>query len=121
MSKSIKVQDSDRLDALGAIGAARCLVFSGSKQRAIYIPEDEKFVSSCTTPSDMFQQKLEMNPMPTVSATDDSAIQHFYDKLFHLDRMMKTNTGKELAKKRIQHMKTFIEDLYEELYFEENL
>ncbi|KAG2386666.1 hypothetical protein C9374_002410 [Naegleria lovaniensis] len=112
------VQDSDRLDAIGVIGAARCLVFSGSKRRAIYIPEEETFISSCHSPIELFQQKLALNPTPTVSATDDSAIQHFYDKLFHLESMMKTTTGKELAKKRVQHMKTFMADLYEELYFE---
>ncbi|EFC46124.1 predicted protein [Naegleria gruberi] len=109
------VQDSDRLDAIGAVGVARCLVFSGSKGRAIYLNEP---TSQFKSPSEMVDWKITETPKPTVSTTDDSAIQHFYDKLFHLESMMKTETGKKLAKKRVDHMRVFVEDLYDEIYFE---
>ena len=112
------VQDSDRLDAVGAIGVARCLAFSGAKGRSIYNPESTQ---SYQSPSHMVDQKIVSIPKPTVSSTDDSAIQHFFDKLFHLESMMKTETGRRLAKKRIQHMRVFAEDLYEEIYFESEI
>ena len=104
------------MDAIGAIGIARCLTFSGAKNRAIYIPE-EGVVENFQTPQLFVEEKIKGTPQPTVSASDDSALQHFYDKLFHLASMMKTESGKKLAEKRVHHMKTYLCQLYDELYW----
>ncbi len=90
------VQDADRLDALGAIGIARCFVVSGSLNRPIYRSEDP------------FCQAREL---------DDKAyaIDHFYNKLLKLKELMHTNTAREMAEERTQFLRTFLEQLKNEL------
>ncbi|OAL38609.1 hypothetical protein AYO20_02259 [Fonsecaea nubica] len=69
------VQDADRLDAIGAIGIARCFTFGGAKG---------------------------------ARSLQDS-IQHFEDKLLKLEGMMKTETGKAMAKERSDRIREFME------------
>jgi uncharacterized protein len=80
------VQDADRLDALGAIGIARCFAYGGSKQREIYNPE---------------------NP-------DETSVQHFYDKLLKLKDLINTSSARKLAKERHQFLENFLEQFYAE-------
>lgn len=83
------VQDADRLDAIGAIGIARCFAYGGSQHRIIYSPEDsEKTLSS---------------------------VQHFDDKLFKLKDLMHTHTAKTIAEHRHEFMKTYIQELMNEV------
>lgn len=69
------VQDADRLDAIGAVGIARCFTFGGAKGR----------------------DGLE------------GSIDHFKEKLELLEGMMKTRTGRELARERTERLKVFRE------------
>jgi uncharacterized protein len=80
------VQDADRLDALGAIGIARCFAFGGSKHREIYNPEHP----------------------------EDTSIQHFYDKLLKLKDLMNTTAARKMAEKRHQFLEKFLEQFYAE-------
>ena len=80
------VQDADRLDAIGAIGIARCFAYGGSKHREIYNPE---------------------NP-------NETSIQHFYDKLLKLKDLMNTETAKKIAEERHQFLEEFLERFYKE-------
>jgi uncharacterized protein len=80
------VQDADRLDALGAIGIARCFAYGGKKHRSIY----------------------------KGSKDDDSSIAHFYQKLLKLPDLMNTEKAKLIAIDRLNFMKEYLKHFYEE-------
>ena len=93
------VQDADRLDALGAIGIARTFNYGGFKNREIYNP---------TIPSDLNMTKEEYKKSTAPS------INHFYEKLLLLQKLMNTATGKAMAAKRHQFMESYLEQFYSE-------
>ena len=90
------VQDADRLDALGAIGIARCFSFSGMALRSIY------------SENDPFAQDREL---------DDSTntLDHFYVKLLRLPEKMQTPSGREEASRRVGLMNKFLDSLKQEI------
>ena len=83
------VQDADRLDAIGAVGIARCFAYGGSVGNILYNPYD--------------------------NSKDASSVQHFYDKLFKLKDLMNTETAKQIAESRNRYMENFIEEFYNEV------
>ena len=93
------VQDADRLDALGAIGIARTFAYGGSHHRAIYDPE--------------LPPRTAMNQAQYYSSKSTS-LNHFYEKLFLLEGMMNTGTGKAIARKRTQYMQQFVDEFLNE-------
>jgi len=86
------VQDADRLEAVGAIGIARCFLTGGSMGTPLY------------EPSDPFAQNRDL---------DDRryTLDHFYCKLLGLADTMKTEAGKAEAIKRTGYMKAFLQQL----------
>jgi len=90
------LQDSDRLDAIGAIGLARVFSFSGSNNRPFYDPDDP------------FSKNRVLND-------NRWALDHFYEKLLTLEKKMNTKTGKNLAKKRTKILKNFLKELKNEI------
>lgn len=86
------VQDADRLEALGAIGIARCLLTGGTLNRPLYNPEDP------------FADKRE---------ADDGlyTLDHFYCKLLGLAATMKTEAGKAEAAERTEYMREYLQQL----------
>jgi uncharacterized protein len=90
------VQDADRLEAVGAIGIARCLLTGGSLDRPLYDPED---------------------PFAENRPADDGlwTIDHFYCKLLGLAETMKTEAGKAEAIKRTEYMRGFLQQLAGEI------
>jgi uncharacterized protein len=86
------VQDADRLDALGAIGIARCIQVGAKLERQLY------------SSIDMFCD----NRTP-----DDGTytLDHFYTKLLTLAASMKTPSGLTEAQSRTDFMRDYLKQL----------
>lgn len=93
------VQDADRLDAIGAIGIARCFNYGGFKNRTLYDPE---------VPPNLNMTKEEYKN------TNAPTINHFYEKLLLLKDKMNTDTGKKIAKNRHEYMEVFLKQFFSE-------
>ena len=94
------VQDADRLDAIGAIGVARCFTFGGARARPLY------------TDADLTRTSIVDDD--TSSKAGVSGVGHFYDKLLKVAGMMKTRSGKQQAKVRHEFMIAFLQQLRDE-------
>lgn len=90
------VQDADRLDALGAIGIARCVQVSTLLDRPLYNHHD---------------------PFCRYREPEDNlfCIDHFYTKLFTVAERMNTQSGKDEAAKRVEFMRAYLAQLKQEL------
>ncbi len=86
------VQDADRLDALGAIGLARCFIVAGMLKRPLY-SEQDPFVHA--------------RPINDQEFTID----HFYAKLFKIADTLKTSAGQQEGARRVALMKRYLNDL----------
>ncbi|WKD85604.1 putative protein YedJ [Polaribacter huanghezhanensis] len=93
------VQDADRLDAIGAVGIARCFNYGGFKNRALYNPEIAPNVN-------MTKEEYKNSNSPTIN--------HFYEKLLLLKDKMNTSTAKKIAEERHLFMETFLQQFYAE-------
>ena len=90
------VQDSDRLDGLGAIGILRCASVNTQMKSAFYEPFD---------------------PLAENRPLDDKKymVDHYFVKLFKLPELMNTAQGKIEAEKRVAYMKSFLETFMGEI------
>jgi uncharacterized protein len=90
------VQDADRLDALGAIGLARCLAVGTALGRPLYEPAD---------------------PFCRQRAPDENgaSIDHLYAKLLKLAGTMQTAAGRREAARRTAFLEAFLAQLESEI------
>ena len=93
------VQDADRLDAIGAIGIARCFNYGGFKNRALYNPDISPNLN-------MTKDEYKASEAPTIN--------HFYEKLLLLKDQMNTKTGKRIALNRHKFMEDYLKQFYAE-------
>lgn len=93
------IQDADRLDAIGAIGIARCFNYGGFKNRALYNPKIAPNLN-------LTKEEYKKSSAPTIN--------HFYEKLLLLKDKMNTETGKRIAAKRHEYMEQFLQQFFDE-------
>ena len=93
------VQDADRLDAMGAIGVARTMAYSGYHGRVIHDPEVA------------VRQNMTLDQYRSHQGT---AITHFYEKLLLLKDLMNTKTAQELAKGRHAFLEAYLDQFFAE-------
>ena len=90
------LQDADRLDAIGAIGIARCFATTAAMKRPFYAPED---------------------PFCTNRDPDDKqwGIDHFYKKLLKLQAGFHTEAARAIAARRSAFLQTYLDELASEI------
>ncbi len=90
------VQDADRLDAIGAIGVARCFATAGAMGSSLFDSDD---------------------PFAENRPLDDTrfAVDHFTTKLFKLPEMLNTAAARAEAEGRVDVMRRFLSDLSTEV------
>lgn len=86
------VQDADRLDAIGAIGLARCFITAGILKRPLYSIQD---------------------PFCESRSADDSqyTLDHFYIKLLKITDSLHTDSSRVEGKRRLEVLKQYLYDL----------
>jgi uncharacterized protein len=93
------VSDSDRLDAIGAIGIARAFAFGGAFNRKLHNP-------NISPRNNMNYENYKTNKSTTIN--------HFYEKLLNLKDSMFTETGKKIAQQRHEFMERYLEQFFNE-------
>jgi uncharacterized protein len=90
------LQDADRLDAIGAIGIARCFATCAEMKRPFYFSED---------------------PFCERRDPDDKmwGIDHFYKKLLKIPDGLHTKTARAMAEERAAYMRGFLSQLGREI------
>ncbi len=90
------LQDADRLDALGAVGIARCFAVGAALGRPFYHPED---------------------PFAHSRPLDDKqwTLDHFPRKLLRLPETLHTETARAMARERTAFIEAFLAQLGREI------
>lgn len=90
------LQDADRLDAIGAIGVARCFATCAAMRRPFYDPAD---------------------PLCLAHSPDDKqwGVDHFYRKLLKIPPTLHTATARAMASERAAFMEAFLSQLGREI------
>lgn len=88
------VQDADRLEAMGMIAVTRVIQYGSQAGHVLYDP---------SVKPRQLKTKAQYR-----SATGETMLNHFYEKLFLLQDYLNTDEGKRIGKIRDQAMHTFV-------------
>ncbi len=97
------VSDADKLDAMGAIGVCRTVMYSAATGRTLF--NAAEFPDENLTPEEYKNKNRRGN----------HSINHFFDKLLKLKGAMQTETGRREAERRHRFMVAFLEEFFEEV------
>jgi uncharacterized protein len=86
------VQDADRLDAIGAIGIARCFAYGGHVGRPLHVPGETATLHLTSA---------------AYKSNQSSSLAHFHEKLYLLEARMNTSAAKRMAKHRTKVLQDF--------------
>ncbi|MFH0713581.1 MAG: HD domain-containing protein [Candidatus Micrarchaeota archaeon] len=92
------VQDADRIDAIGAMGIARCFSYGGKTNRPFHDASEKPIIGDFST----------------YRNAGKTTINHFYEKLLLLKDMMNTVAGRKMAEHRHKVMEQYLEEFYDE-------
>ena len=98
------VSDADKMDSIGAIGIARAFAYGAKMNRPIYDP-------TILPEKNLTQEEYKRKDRKTTS------FNHFDEKLLKIDKYLLTETGKKIAKPRIEFLKTFKKQFLNEWNF----
>lgn len=94
------VRDADWLDAIGAIGITRAIYYGGAHSEVIYDPK--------------VKPRKHMDKEEYRNLSDETIINHFYEKLLGLKDKLFTSTAKKIADHRQQVMFDFLDEFHQE-------
>lgn len=97
------VSDADKLDAMGAIGVCRAVIYSAVTKRALFDNEQK--------PKEKLSQEEYMNK----NREENHTINHFFDKLLKLRSAMQTEVGRKEAERRHKFMIAFLTQFFDEV------
>lgn len=94
------VQDSDWLDAIGAIGVTRAIYFGGHHSEKIYDPR--------------IKPRESMTKEEYRNLQNETIINHFYEKLLKIKDKLNTPSAKKIAENRQRFMLDFLTEFQAE-------
>lgn len=94
------IRDADWLDAIGALGISRAIYYGGAHHEKIYDPA--------------VKPRHNMSREEYRNLDDETIINHFSEKLLHLEAMMSTASAKKIAAHRQQVMLDFLTEFHAE-------
>ncbi len=97
------VSDADKLDAMGAVGVCRTVMYSAATGRALF------------NAAELPNENLTPEEYKNKNRKGNHSINHFFDKLLKLKGAMQTETGRRMAAQRHKFMVVFLEEFFEEV------
>lgn len=96
------VSDADKLDAMGAIGICRTLVFGASRGGEMF--------NEMIFP----KENLSKEEYKNLNRKENNSINHFFDKLLKLKNAIKSEAARAEAQKRHDYMVGFLREFFAE-------